>query len=70
MDIEIATTSDILLELHRRGAHFVFAGFQPTNSSSGEGYVACQACSRREVRRLIRELQQSLPARDGPGLPD
>lgn len=67
MDLELATTRDILEELHRRGTHFVFAGFQPTNARSGEMLFASQAFSRGEVRQLIQVLQQCLRTRNGQG---
>jgi hypothetical protein len=66
MDLELATTHDILLELHHRGAHFVYAGFQPTYSGTGEVYFACQGQSSREAHRLIRLLEKRLFEKQGP----
>ena len=55
MDLELATTDDILNELRQRGMRFVFIGEMNSNSDTGgPKIVAAQAVDRRDVGRLIR----------------
>ena len=66
MDLELATTEDILMELKRRQKHFVFIGEQNTNSQHGEVIYAYQGTSRRKLARLLRfVLERLLHGRSG-----
>ena len=56
MDIELATTEDILEELHRREIRFAFVGLQNTNLKHREVHYACQGATRDEMLKLIRML--------------
>jgi hypothetical protein len=54
MDLELATTEDMLMELRRRQAHFVFIGQQNTNARQGEIFYAYQGASRQELAQMLR----------------
>ncbi|MCA9108421.1 MAG: hypothetical protein KDA52_00620 [Planctomycetaceae bacterium] len=56
MNLEWATTDDLLEELHRRGTTFVFAGVPNTNRKRDQVHYACQATSSNEMLQLIRML--------------
>jgi uncharacterized protein related to proFAR isomerase len=54
MNIELATTDDIVNELRKRGMRFVFIGALNTNiKASGPIMVVSQAVDRKDVFRLI-----------------
>ena len=55
MDLELATTDDIINELRKRKMRFVFIGEINTNiKASSPTMVASQAVDRKDVFRLIR----------------
>ena len=55
MDLELATTDDIVNELRKRRMRFVFIGALNTNiKTSGPTMVAAQAFDCKDVFRLIR----------------
>jgi len=55
MDLELATTDDIINELRKRKLRFVFIGEINTNiKASIPTIVASQAVDRKDVFRLIR----------------
>ena len=54
MDLELATTEDMLMELRRRQVHFVYVGSQNTNAAQGEIVYAYQGTSRRELACMLR----------------
>ncbi len=60
MDLELATSEDMLMELERRHMHFVFIGAQNTNSRQGEVVYAYQGTSHRELARLLRFVLRRL----------
>ena len=59
MDLELATLSDIMLELRKRDLRFVFAGLEASNDP-GHGQVMCaaQGASRQDLLRLIGQLHE------------
>jgi hypothetical protein len=60
MDLELATTRDILEELSKRETLFVFAGLSRRNRGTGDFYIACQGRSEDEVRGMARLLERRL----------
>ncbi len=55
MDLELATTDDIINELRKRRMRFVFIGETNTNiKASSPTMVASQAVDRKDVFRLIK----------------
>lgn len=54
MDLELATLDDIIDELHRRDARFVFVGVEPSNEGREKIHTAAQGNDVIEVRRLLR----------------
>ena len=57
MDLELATVDDMIEELKRRGAHFVFVGISPTNLREKTMTYAFQGASPHEVVWLMRQLK-------------
>jgi hypothetical protein len=65
MDLELATTCDIVNELHRRGMRFVFVGVENTNSSRKDlACLAGQGSSPHDVLDLIEMGQQAFARLD------
>lgn len=60
MDLELATTDDVIAELRERGMHFVFVGMPGRNTSPNELYFACQGISEDELLRMVLLMQESL----------
>ena len=60
MDLELATTEDMLAEFRRRQMHFVFICEQNANGPQGEIIYAYQGRSRHELARLLRFLLKRL----------
>jgi ribosomal protein L18E len=55
MDLELATTDDIVNELRKRRMRFVFIGIVNRNSKEGDSsVVVAQATDRREAFRLTK----------------
>jgi len=56
MDLEWATTPDMIEELRRRGARFVFVGMQQTNRTADKQivWVAGQGTSPADLLRLMK----------------
>jgi hypothetical protein len=65
MDLELATTRDILEELRKRGMRFVFVGMTTRNGRTGELYFGCQGSSAREAHAMLRLLERRLTQREG-----
>ncbi|MDA1053728.1 MAG: hypothetical protein O3C40_25040 [Planctomycetota bacterium] len=64
MDLELATTEDMLTELKRRQTHFVFIGCQNPNVPESEVVYAYQGTSRRELCRMLRFVLKRLLQQD------
>lgn len=60
MELQLATTHDMLDELRRRNVHFAYAGIQNTNRDELEICYECQGRSRREILQLIRRLHERI----------
>jgi hypothetical protein len=65
MDLELATTRDILEELRKRKLRFIFVGMTERNRGTGELYFACQGRSAREAQAMLRLLQRRLAQGEG-----
>lgn len=58
MDLQLATTDDILNELHQRRMRFVFAGVENTNDpGSARVFCAGQGPCREDLLSLLQQLQ-------------
>ncbi len=57
MDLELATTHDILMELRRRKMHFAFVGAETRNRMPGNTFFACYGDSRLEILQLLRLMR-------------
>jgi len=65
MDLELATTEDILSELHRRQMRFVFAGVENSNDvRCSRVFCAGLGKGRQELLPLIRQLHFLFRAAD------
>ena len=64
MDLELATTAEILEELRNRGMHFVFVGMSGRNRARNDIYCACQGVSQGELLRMLRLAQHRLTQND------
>lgn len=65
MELEIATTCDIVNELHRRGMRFVFVGVENTNSTRDDlACLAGQGTSPTDVLELIQMGHQAFARLD------
>lgn len=65
MDLELATTCDIIHELQRRGMRFVFVGVENTNSNREDlACLAGQGSSPQDVLELIELGQQAFARLD------
>lgn len=67
MDLELATTRDILEELRHRDMRFAFVGLPGRNGPAEEIYFACQGCSERDLVVLLRLMQHHLAHGEGQG---
>ena len=65
MDLELATTEDILSEFHRRQMRFVFAGVENSNDiRCSRVFCAGLGQRRQDLLPLIRKLHYLLRAAD------
>jgi hypothetical protein len=64
MDLELATTAEILEELRNREMHFIFVGMPNRNRARHEIYCACQGVSQDELLRLLLLAQHCLIRND------
>ena len=68
MDLELATTDDILAELRRLQMRFVFAGIENSNDARcSHIFCAGQGMSRHDLLQLIRQLRGLVEAEDDRG---
>jgi hypothetical protein len=69
MDLELATTEDILDELRRRQMRFVFAGVENTNDTRcARVFCAGLGTGRQDLLRLIRQLHFLFQSTDDAAL--
>ena len=64
MDLELATTMEILEELRNREMHFIFVGIPTRNRACHEIYYACQGVSQGELLLMVRLAQHRLIRND------
>ena len=65
MELELATTDDIIAELRKRRMRFVFAGVENTNDARCAAvFSAGQARSRGDLLRMIRMVHDVFAKQD------
>jgi hypothetical protein len=58
IELQLATTVDILKELRRRKLHFAFIGYQKRNREEPTIYAGCQGEYPEEILGLISLLRE------------